>query len=74
MDLQACRFSQDVDENKLSYTDTFHEYQAVVERNLEQRLSAAIPDFSMDSFIQVGRAGSRQLSLCTWPAWGLLFK
>ncbi len=45
---------QDAEENKLSYTEVFHEYQAVVERNLEQRLSAAIPGFCMETFIQVG--------------------
>jgi len=44
---------QDAEENKLSYTEVFHEYQAVVEKDLEQRLSAAIPDFSMESFIEV---------------------
>ena len=45
---------QDADENKLIYTDIFQEYQAVVERSLEQRLAAAIPNFSMDTFIEVG--------------------
>lgn len=44
---------QDADENKLCYTQVFQDYQAVVERSLEQRLSAAIPDFSMDTFIAV---------------------
>lgn len=44
---------QDADENKLFYTEIFQEYQAVVERSLEQRLSAAIPNFSMDIFIAV---------------------
>lgn len=45
---------QDADENKLFYTDIFHDYQQVVEGSLEQRLSAAIPNFSMDTFITVG--------------------
>ena len=44
---------QDDEENKLYYTDIFHEYQAVVEANLEQRLAAAIPCFSMENFIGV---------------------
>lgn len=37
----------------MSHTEVFQEYQAVVEKDLEQRLSAAIPDFSMESFIEV---------------------
>ena len=44
---------QDADENKLFYTDIFHDYQKVVEGSLEQRLSAAIPNFDMDTFIMV---------------------
>ncbi|KAL3133711.1 ADP-ribosylation factor-like protein 2-binding protein [Trebouxia sp. C0010 RCD-2024] len=46
-----CHKFEDADENKLFYTQVFQEYQAVVERSLEQRLSAAIPNFSMDTFI-----------------------
>ena len=54
---------QDADENKLVYTDIFRDYQVVVERGLEQRLSACIPDFSMDTFIQVS-ASSATLACC----------
>ncbi|XP_022075227.1 ADP-ribosylation factor-like protein 2-binding protein isoform X2 [Acanthochromis polyacanthus] len=43
----------DSDENKLSYTPIFNEYVDQLEKYLEQQLTERIPDFNMDTFIEL---------------------
>lgn len=43
----------DSDENKLTYTPIFNEYVNLLEKHLEQQLTERIPDFDMNTFIQL---------------------
>uniref|UniRef100_A0A8C6SUX2 ADP-ribosylation factor-like protein 2-binding protein n=1 Tax=Neogobius melanostomus TaxID=47308 RepID=A0A8C6SUX2_9GOBI len=43
----------DSDENKLTYTAIFNEYVNLLEKHLEQQLMERIPDFNMNTFIQL---------------------
>ncbi|BHF77726.1 ADP-ribosylation factor-like protein 2-binding protein [Sparganum proliferum] len=48
---QHCEVFEDVDENKLCYTEIHNKYVSVVEAFLENELRKKIPDFSMRDFI-----------------------
>lgn len=41
------------DENKLTYTTIFNEYVNLLEKHLEQKLLERIPEFNMNTFIQL---------------------
>lgn len=43
----------DSDENKLTYTPIFNEYVNLLEKHLEQQLMERIPNFNMNTFIQL---------------------
>lgn len=43
----------DSDENKLTYTPIFNEYVNLLEKHLEHQLMERIPDFNMNTFIQL---------------------
>lgn len=43
----------DSDENKLTYTTIFNEYVNLLEKHLEQQLLERIPEFNMNTFIQL---------------------
>lgn len=43
----------DSDENKLTYTPIFNEYVNLLEKHLEQQLIERIPDFNMNTFMQL---------------------
>ncbi|XP_055011238.1 ADP-ribosylation factor-like protein 2-binding protein isoform X2 [Boleophthalmus pectinirostris] len=43
----------DSDENKLTYTQIFNDYVDLLEKHLEQQLTERIPDFNMNTFIQL---------------------
>ncbi|XP_046861869.1 ADP-ribosylation factor-like protein 2-binding protein [Xenia sp. Carnegie-2017] len=42
---------EDVEENKLVYTDIFTKYTNLIEKHLEECLQKRMPDFSMDQFM-----------------------
>ena len=47
-----CMEFEATEENKLSYTSIFKEYQKQIEGYLMERMTADIPDFTMDYFSQ----------------------
>ncbi|XP_075916202.1 ADP-ribosylation factor-like protein 2-binding protein [Petromyzon marinus] len=43
---------EDTEENKLSYTQIFHQYMELIEGYITAQLSARLPGFSMATFVQ----------------------
>ncbi|KAK9814103.1 hypothetical protein WJX72_000732 [[Myrmecia] bisecta] len=48
-----CSHFEDTEENKLVYTQLFNQYTELIEQAIDTRLAAALPDFSMDEFLQM---------------------
>ena len=49
----AAETFEEGDENKLEYTSIFNEYKAGLERELDTRLSAVLPDYSFERFAKL---------------------
>ncbi|XP_072169354.1 ADP-ribosylation factor-like protein 2-binding protein [Diadema setosum] len=43
---------EDVEENKMEYTDIFNQYTSLIEKYIEEQLVARIPAFCMDEFLK----------------------
>jgi len=50
--LKYCGHFEGGEENKLIYSDIFNSYVDLIEKYIEQRLAASVPDFSMEEFMQ----------------------
>eukprot|EP00274_Cyanoptyche_gloeocystis_P005538 CAMPEP_0196667802 /NCGR_PEP_ID=MMETSP1086-20130531/65280_1 /TAXON_ID=77921 /ORGANISM="Cyanoptyche gloeocystis , Strain SAG4.97" /LENGTH=391 /DNA_ID=CAMNT_0042005161 /DNA_START=88 /DNA_END=1264 /DNA_ORIENTATION=- len=51
--LKHCVHFEEGEENKLIYSDIFNSYVDLLEKYIEQRLAASVPDFSMEEFMKV---------------------
>mmetsp|Transcript_27724 Transcript_27724/g.50658 ORF Transcript_27724/g.50658 Transcript_27724/m.50658 type:complete len:185 (+) Transcript_27724:53-607(+) len=49
---EHCHEFEDTEENKLSYMELFKKYSDSIEKHLETQLEAALPGFSMPSFLE----------------------
>eukprot|EP01001_Neometanema_parovale_P012371 NODE_8663_length_689_cov_24.681979_g8405_i0.p1 GENE.NODE_8663_length_689_cov_24.681979_g8405_i0~~NODE_8663_length_689_cov_24.681979_g8405_i0.p1 ORF type:complete len:183 (+),score=43.38 NODE_8663_length_689_cov_24.681979_g8405_i0:56-604(+) len=56
-----CADFTDASENKLAYTTVFKAYNDEIENYLEQRLTAAIPGFSMEAFMEQLKARPEEI-------------
>lgn len=48
-----CHHFTSADENKLIYTELFQQYVDLLEKMIEQKLTSAIPNFSMQEFLSM---------------------
>merc|ERR1712216_1037269 len=49
---EHCQHFEDTEENKLIYTEVFKNYADTIEGFLDQKITAAIPEFKMEKFVE----------------------
>eukprot|EP01059_Diplonema_ambulator_P031969 TRINITY_DN6054_c0_g1_i2.p2 TRINITY_DN6054_c0_g1~~TRINITY_DN6054_c0_g1_i2.p2 ORF type:complete len:347 (+),score=108.17 TRINITY_DN6054_c0_g1_i2:43-1041(+) len=61
-----CGVFEDVEENKLQYTDIHNEWVALMESYIERKLHHAIKNFSMDDFMNILQERANEVSGTMW--------